>query len=362
MIDKFTEQRIKDSANIVDVIGDFLKLKRIGARYTCLCPFHDDHNLGSFSIYERGNIYKCFSCNSAGDPIKFLMEYKELSYKEALIYLAKKYGIFIDEDDYDKEKLKKIRPAKPRECLVHPNELPKRTWPTEYISYYTNLTEDNFVNWLRNQKWNSSQRARLEEVINDYHIGHTYTERDGKRTGFTIWWQLDEQNVLHNGHYMAYKEDGHRAKEGNTNTWLHAIMKMASVNPFDDKKEEPSYCLFGQHLLNAWPDAQINIVESEKTAVIMATAYGNHAGQIWMACGGEQNLTVERLAPIMQKGRKIELYPDRDAIKKWSNKAAELNYFDISINTKAVKDWWLPQDGEKADIGDVVLRMINEYA
>ena len=368
MIDKITEQKIKDAANIVDVMQDFLVLKRIGVRYTCLCPFHDDHNLGSFSIYPHGNLYKCFSCDAGGDSIKFLMDYKGLTYKEALVWLAHKYGIYVDEV-FDREKFKAIKPAKPRENFVNPNDLPKRTWPADYIGYYTNLENDNFVKWLRAHNWDGCQRARLEQALKDYHIGHTfihYKDKTGEEVHreMTIFWMLDEKNVLHNGHYMEYLPDGHRNKEKErklTNTWLHARMKFSRVDKFDEDKEQPSYCLFGQHLLNAWPNATVNIVESEKTAIIMATAYGNHAADIWMACAGLERLKVETLAPLMQQGRHIQLYPDRDAIEKWMNKAAELNYFDTSINTQAVKDWWLPQDGPKADIGDVVLRMINEH-
>lgn len=359
MIDKLTEQKIKDAANIVEVMSDFITLKRIGARYTCLCPFHDDHNLGSFSVYPRGNVYKCFSCNAGGDSIKFLMEYEKLSYPDALRYLATKYGIYIDED-YDKEKFKNIKPAKPREMFVNPNDLPKRTWPIEYIGYYKYLAHDNLVSWLREQKWDGCQRTRLEEALQDYHVGHQYYDYYGQHHEYTIWWQLDENNVLHNAHLMEYKQDGHRDKERKyTQTWLHAIMKRANKNPFDENKERASYCLFGQHLLNKWPHAPINIVESEKTAIIMAAAYGNNAAGIWMACCGMQNLTVERLAPLMATGRPIVLWPDRDGIERWSAKAQELDYINMNINTQLVKGCWIEADGPKADCGDVILRIIN---
>lgn len=360
MIDKLTEQKIKDSADIVDVMSDFIVLKRAGARYTCLCPFHDDKHIGSFSIFPRMNCYKCFSCEAGGDSIKFLMEYKGLSYPDALRYLAVKYGIYIDEE-YDKKKYRDIKPSKPKDMTPNTNDLTVRLWPTEYIGYYTNLSEDKLVSWLRQQNWDSAQRKRLEDALVDYHVGHQYLlDREGIRHDFTIWWQLDENNVLHNGHLMEYRADGHREKEREWNqTWLHAVMKRARKNPFNEDKERASYCIFGQHLLNVWPDAIINIVESEKTALIMAAAYGNNASQIWMACCGMWNLSEERLRPLMRTGRGIQLFPDRDGIKKWSEKATELKYDNLGFNTQAVKDWWLPQDGPKADIGDVVLRMIN---
>jgi hypothetical protein len=102
-------------------------------------------------------------------------------------------------------------------------------------------------------------------------------------------------------------------------------------------------------------------VESEKTAVLMAIAYGNHAKQVWMACGGLQNISREKLAPIMKEGRRIVLYPDRDGVEAWEKKARELDYLNIAVDARPVTDWWKPCDGKKADIADVVVRSIIEH-
>ena len=366
IMDKFTEQKIKDAASIVDVIGDFLTLKKKGVNYQCLCPFHDDHKLGSFIVHPPRNCYKCFSCDAGGGPVDFLMNYQHLSYPDALRYLATKYGIPINED-YDREKFKNIKPAKPRDMTEIPDNLPKRTWPTEWIGYYANTERDNFVHWIERQPWDDAARKRLTEALTDYHVGHTYFATENRATGerqhheWTMWWMLDEHNVLHNCHMMKYREDGHRDKTTEYNqTWLHARMRYArGNNHFDPEKEAASYCLFGQHMMNRWPNAAINIVESEKTAVIMAAAYGNHASQIWMACAGMQNLSRERLKPLIDACRKIVLFPDRDGISRWIRKANELQYPNLHLNTQAVRDWWKPEDGEKADIADVVLRIIR---
>lgn len=370
MIDKLTADKIKEAASIVDVVGDFITLKRKGVNYQCLCPFHDDRHLGSFIVHPARNVYKCFSCDAGGGPVDFLMNYHEtkLSYPDALRYLATKYGITINED-YDRDKFKNIKPAKPRDMTTIPDNLPKRTWPTEWIGYYTDkLDRDNLVKWLRSLPFDACQRARLEKALIDYHVGHCYFDTMNKATGerlhheWTMWFMLDEKNILHNCHLMKYREDGHRMKDDPYNqTWLHARMKYdRGNNHFDEEKESASYCMFGQHLMNAYPNATVNIVESEKTAIIMAAAYGNNASQIWMACAGMQNLSRERLNGIMEAKRNIILFPDRDGIQRWCKKANELQYPHISVNTQAVKDWWLPEDGEKADIADVVLRMIQD--
>jgi hypothetical protein len=94
----------------------------------------------------------------------------------------------------------------------------------------------------------------------------------------------------------------------------------------------------------------------------MAIAYGNHEKSLWMACGGLENINKYKLAPIMKEGRRIVLYPDRDGVKAWTKKAHELNYLNIVVDARPVTEWWKLQDGEKADIADVVVRSIIEHS
>lgn len=97
-IDRETVQRILDTADIVDVVSDFVNLKRRGANYMGLCPFHNERT-PSFSVSKSKNICKCFSCGKGGSPLNFIMELEQLSYNEALRYLAKKYNIEIKEHE-----------------------------------------------------------------------------------------------------------------------------------------------------------------------------------------------------------------------------------------------------------------------
>jgi hypothetical protein len=112
--------------------------------------------------------------------------------------------------------------------------------------------------------------------------------------------------------------------------------------------------------LTHFPNAAIKIVESEKTAILMATAYGNHTMDLWMACGGLEMITRERLQPLIDQNRRIILYPDRDGIDKWMAKAEQMHYSRITVDTEPVTKWWKPEDGEKADIADVVVRILNQ--
>lgn len=103
-IDRETVQRILDAADIVEVVSDFVTLKRRGANYIGLCPFHNERT-PSFSVSKSKGICKCFSCGKGGSPVNFLMELEQMSYYEALKWLAKKYGIEIKEREMtDKER------------------------------------------------------------------------------------------------------------------------------------------------------------------------------------------------------------------------------------------------------------------
>ena len=104
MIDRLTVDKILDAANIVDVVSDFVTLKRAGVNLKGLCPFHDD-NTPSFMVSPAKNLCKCFACGEGGSPVHFIMKHEQLSYPDALRYLAKKYGIEIQEKELSKEEI-----------------------------------------------------------------------------------------------------------------------------------------------------------------------------------------------------------------------------------------------------------------
>jgi DNA primase len=97
-----TVERIKQSADIVEVVGDFVSLKKKGANYSACCPFHNEKT-PSFNVNPSRQIYKCFGCGAAGDSIKFVMDVDGIGYGEALRYLANKYNIEIEEEELTDE-------------------------------------------------------------------------------------------------------------------------------------------------------------------------------------------------------------------------------------------------------------------
>ena len=104
MIPQETVNRILDAAQITDVVGDFVSLKRRGANYVACCPFHNEKT-PSFYVSPAKGIYKCFGCGKSGTAIGFVMEHESLTYVEALKFLARKYGIEVVEKEETAEEI-----------------------------------------------------------------------------------------------------------------------------------------------------------------------------------------------------------------------------------------------------------------
>lgn len=123
MIDRETVQRIKDAADIVEVVGDYVHLIRRGSNFMGLCPFHNERT-PSFSVNRRKNMCYCFSCHKGGSPVNFIMEKEGINYHDALLQLAAKYGIEVRErEQTDEEK----RLQSEREAMFVANEWAMRT-------------------------------------------------------------------------------------------------------------------------------------------------------------------------------------------------------------------------------------------
>ena len=330
---------ILDRADIVAVTSDFLTLHKTGVRYTALCPFHPDKHTGNFIVYPKKNCYKCFACGAKGGVVDFLMNYAHLSYPDAIRWLGKKY--FIETDNIP---MNYTPPPPPPPPPALPVLEIQRSWVSRTMEL-----KSIFPDWVRSIKWDNAQLNRISEALWLYCIG-------GWRDGRTVFWMIDQNGIPRAAKLMRYKPDGHRDKSRNPG-WIYNQDGCREIcRPDEHEILKP---LFGMHLLNRYKNATVKIVESEKTALLMAIAYGNHAGQVWMACGGLENLNLEKLKPIIEQRRDIILYPDRDGIAKWKAKAENLHYDRVTVDCKPVTEWWKPEDGEKADIADVVIRMIN---
>ena len=95
MIDNNSIENLKTRLDVVDVVGHYMELKKNGANWKCVCPFHDDSN-PSLVVSPSKQIYHCFSCGAGGDSIKFVMEYEKLTYPETIEKLATMYNFSLD--------------------------------------------------------------------------------------------------------------------------------------------------------------------------------------------------------------------------------------------------------------------------
>lgn len=117
-----TVQRVLDAAEILDVVSDFVTLKRRGANWVGLCPFHNDRS-PSFYVSKSKNLCKCFSCGEGGSPVNFIMKHEQMSFSEAIRYLGKKYNIEVEEREMTDEER---RAESKRESMLAVNDFAMR--------------------------------------------------------------------------------------------------------------------------------------------------------------------------------------------------------------------------------------------
>ena len=154
-----------DAVNIVDVVGEFVNLRKSGVNYKGLCPFHDDKT-PSFMVSPARQICKCFSCGEGGNAVNFLMKHEQITYPEALRWLAKKYNIEIQERELtDDEK----REQSERESMFVVNE-----WACQY--FHEILLNDVDGQAIGKQYFRS--RGIRDDIINKFQLGFALTKRD----------------------------------------------------------------------------------------------------------------------------------------------------------------------------------------
>ena len=165
MIDRETIDKILDATNIVDVVSEFVTLRKSGVNYKGLCPFHDDKT-PSFMVSPTKQICKCFSCGEGGTAINFLMKHEQITYPEALRWLAKKYNIEIQEKELtDEEK----REQSDRESMFIVNE-----WAMNYFKDVLNNDPDGVA--IGRQYFRS--RGIRDDIVEKFNLGFSLSKRD----------------------------------------------------------------------------------------------------------------------------------------------------------------------------------------
>ena len=203
-IPRETVEQILQAARIEEVVGEFVTLKKRGANYIGLCPFHNEKT-GSFNVNPARNIFKCFGCGKGGDSAKFLMEHEHITYPEALRYLAKKYNIQIEEKELTPEE----RMAQTeREKMFNINAFADQF----FVDTLWNTDEGKSVglDYFR-------ERGYLNPIIEKFHLGYSpskweafteYAKQHGydpaflEKVGFCIRRQNGEYYDRYHGRVM----------------------------------------------------------------------------------------------------------------------------------------------------------------
>lgn len=165
VIDRATVDRIMDAANIVDVVSEFVSLRKRGTSYKGLCPFHDD-TTPSFSVSPSRGVYKCFACGKAGNAVNFIMEHEQMTYVEALRWLANKYHIEIEEREMTDEER---RQQNERESMFIVNE-----WAAKYFQRILHEHEDGRAIGLQYFR----SRGFRDDIIERFRLGFCLNQRD----------------------------------------------------------------------------------------------------------------------------------------------------------------------------------------
>ena len=165
MIDRATVDKILDAAQIVDVVGEFVTLRKSGVNYKGLCPFHDDRN-PSFMVSPAKNICHCFVCGKGGTPAGFLMEHEQITYPEALRWLAKKYNIEIVEKELTDEERQE---QNERESMFIVNE-----WAKDWFHQTLKTDPDGLA--IGKQYFRS--RGIRDDIIEKFQLGYAPQKRD----------------------------------------------------------------------------------------------------------------------------------------------------------------------------------------
>ena len=164
MIDRATIERIKDTADIVDVVSDFVSLKKVGINYRGLCPFHNDHT-PSFYVSPTRRSCHCFVCGEGGDSVSFIMKHEQLTYPEALRWLANKYHIEIQETELTDEQKKE---QSEREAMFIVNE-----WAA---NYFKDILQNNVDGKAIGLQYFRSRGIR-DDIIEKFRLGFCLNER-----------------------------------------------------------------------------------------------------------------------------------------------------------------------------------------
>jgi hypothetical protein len=324
-------QNIKDANPLFDVVADVVQLKRSGAAFVGLCPFHEERT-PSFNLHPaRG--FKCHGCGKAGDVVTFVQLRAGLDFRGAVEWLARRAGLPMPSTDAKNARHghERKRAARRPSFLEKMQLRPKQALPTGPRTFHdvaerdasaANFAESDFFRFLTSTIAGHEAAATVARL---YFLGAT----TGRRV---VFWYCDAVGNVHAAKAVPYNV---------------ATCKRIKGGPFPDAQylragNGGAACFFGEHLLPIFPSLPVHVHESEKSAVIATLNDMINAGgvrRVHVATGGKERLAVDTgpdglatVATIARwrpfAGRKITFWPDAStdgkALSEWTAHAATL--------------------------------------
>jgi len=196
MIDQGTVDRIFEASQIMDVVQDYVTLKRRGVNYLGVCPFHNEKT-PSFTVSPAKNIYKCFGCGKGGNPVTFMMEHEKISYYEALKLLAKRYSIEVVETQQSEEA---IQQKTDRESMLIVSDFARKL----FINNLFNESEGRTIGLSY-----FKERGFRDDTIKSFELGYCLEERDhftkkAQKEGFKLEFLTKTGLSIHNESYSPF--------------------------------------------------------------------------------------------------------------------------------------------------------------
>jgi len=287
------------------------------------CWYHNDTH-PSMHINKQKNIYKCFVCGKGGDVIRLVQDYENLTFNDACAWLIKEFDVTPDTPCHV-ERSRDISSSTSTTSISSSTYCPlSQSYVTQSLSVKSTFCQSLVsIGYLTEQQ--------MLHAANRYQLG---TSKDGG----VVFWEIDDNDIVHNGKIMFYQSNCHRDKS-HTPTWVAAKLKKSGALP---QNADNPHCLFGLHLLSnhsprslchldqplslpchldqrgeisytCHPERSrgtstpIAIVESEKSAIILSELFPDYT---WLASGGKTMLNASLFAPLGD--RRIILFPDTD--------------------------------------------------
>ena len=330
-------ERLRD-VSIRNVASQFGTVKRYGATYRTLCPWHDDHD-PSLSLVERTgkNYCHCFSCDKGGDVIAYVMAVMNTDFRGACEWLSRQYGILTTSSPTYISRTRQNSITEAEDESTH-DHIPMKMLD-DLVSVENSLCQCLMKLFLP---------EKVEWIAEEYLIG-SY-DLNG-RDNFTVFPNIDYNGQVCNLKVQWYDTDitspqfAHSPKR--QCYWLASMWKKEKRLP--DTAHYTTKTLFGEHLLSRYPAQTVALVESPKNALVGAL---EHPEMLWLATGNKNLLKRQHLQPL--SGRNIIVIPDRDAIPQWKELVATMR----DVANFCVSDFCeqvAPADKPKYDIADYII-------